>query len=117
MVIAAIIVDGLFSGAGLIPHVRPARSSIFQSIKVDYKLFTNVAALAVFAALFLLTVRRGATDPVCGMKADKAKALRADFAGHTYYFCSQACQRAFEANPAHYLDGRAIPPEVQAAAQ
>jgi uncharacterized protein len=64
MVIAALIVDGLFSGAGLIPHVRPTRANIFGSIRVDYKLFTNILGLAVFAALFALTVRRGATGPV-----------------------------------------------------
>jgi hypothetical protein len=64
MVIAALIVDGLFSGAGLIPHVRPTRANIFGSIHVDYKLATNIAGLVVFAALFALTVRRGATDPV-----------------------------------------------------
>ena len=29
----------------------------------------------VFVALFALTLRRGATDPVCGMKVDRAKAL------------------------------------------
>ena len=55
MVIAALIVDGLFSGAGLIPHARPTRADIFSSIKVDYKLFTNVLGVAVFAALFALT--------------------------------------------------------------
>jgi uncharacterized membrane protein YraQ (UPF0718 family)/YHS domain-containing protein len=104
MVTAAIIVDGLFSGAGLIPHVRPTRSGIFGSIHVDYKLFTNIAGVAVFAVLFVLTVRRGATDPVCGMKADRAKALRIDFAGDTYYFCSQGCLHAFEANPEQYME-------------
>jgi hypothetical protein len=102
MVIAALIVDGLFSGAGLIPHARPTRAGIFGAIRVDYKLFTNIAGLAAFAALFALTVRRGATDPVCGMKADRAKALRVDVAGDTYYFCSRGCLHAYEANPERY---------------
>jgi hypothetical protein len=96
MVIAALIVDGLFSSAGLIPHVRPTRADIFSSIRVDYKLFTNILGVAVFAALFALTMRRGAADPVCGMKVDRAKALHMDFAGDTYYFCSQGCRHAFE---------------------
>jgi hypothetical protein len=99
MVIAALIVDGLFSGAGLIPHVRPTRADIFSSIRVDYRLFTNILGVAVFAALFALTARRGASDPVCGMKVDRAKALRMEFAGDTYYFCSQRCLHAFETNP------------------
>jgi uncharacterized membrane protein YraQ (UPF0718 family)/YHS domain-containing protein len=106
MVIAALIVDGLFSGAGLIPHVRPTRAAIFGSIHVDYKLFTNILGFAVFAVLFVLTVRRGATDPVCGMKADKAKALRMDFAGDTFYFCSQGCLHAFETDPQKYSNRR-----------
>jgi uncharacterized protein len=98
MVIAALIVDGLFSGAGLIPHVRPSRADIFGSIKIDYKLFTNILGIAIFAALFALTIRRGATDPVCGMKVDRAKAVRVDVAGKTHYFCGRHCARTFEAN-------------------
>ena len=106
MVIAALIVDGLFSSVELIPHIRPTRADIFGSIRLDYKLFTNAVAIAVFAALFTLTMRRGATDPVCGMKADRGKALRMDFAGDTYYFCSQRCLHAFEAHPERYADRR-----------
>jgi uncharacterized protein len=96
MVIAALIVDGLFSGLGLIPQARPTRADIFSSIKIDYKLFTNVLGVAIFATLFALTMRRGVTDPVCGMKVDRAKAVRVDFAGETFYFCSQHCAHAFE---------------------
>jgi len=99
MVSAALIVDGLFSSAGLIPSVRPTRGDIFSSIKVDYKLFTNILGVAIFAALFMLTRQRGATDPVCGMKVDKAKALHIDFGKETFYFCSEHCLHAFEANP------------------
>ncbi len=78
MVLAALLVDGLFSAAGLIPDARPTRADIFSEIKVDYKLFTNILGVAIFAALFALTMRRGATDPVCGMKVDKAKAIRVE---------------------------------------
>src|SRR5438093_657842 len=67
MVAAALLVDGLFSGLGLIPTgPRPSRGDIFGSVSVDYKLFLNILGLAVFAVLFWLTQRRGATDPVCG---------------------------------------------------
>ena len=96
MVTAALIVNGLFSGVGLIPHIRPTRADIFSPIKVNYTLVTNILALAIFAALCALTVRRGASDPVCGMKVDKARAVRMDFAGDSYYFCSQGCLHAFE---------------------
>lgn len=91
IVLAALIVNGLFSVAGLIPHARPTRGDIFGQVKLNYKLFTNILGLAVFAALFALTMRRGATDPVCGMKVDKAKAIRIEQNGHTLYFCSDHC--------------------------
>jgi uncharacterized protein len=63
MVAAALIVDGLFSAAGLIPHARPTRADIFSSIKIDYKLFTNILGVAIFATLFALTKRRSKPDP------------------------------------------------------
>jgi uncharacterized protein len=99
IVSAALIVDGLFSVAGLIPQTRPTRADIFSSIGIDYKLFTNILGVAVFAALFALTMRRGVTDPVCGMKVDKAKAIRMEFGEDTFYFCSEHCLHAFEAQP------------------
>jgi hypothetical protein len=67
MVIAALIVDGIFSALGLIPTgPRPSRGDIFGSIRVDYKLFLNLLGVAIFAVLFWLTARRGVTDPMCG---------------------------------------------------
>ena len=108
MVGAALIVDGLFSAAGLIPETRPTRAEIFSSIGLDYKLFLNVIGLVVFAALFGITMRRGVTDPVCGMKVDRAKALRLELAGRTYYFCSEHCRSQFESDPESYT-GKAGP--------
>lgn len=108
MVIAALIVDGMFSALGLIPTgPRPTRADIFSSIAVNYKLALNVLGLAIFAALFWLTARRGASDPVCGMKVDRAKALATEFAGETHYFCSTDCLHAFETDPDKHLGGRA----------
>ncbi len=99
MVAAALIVDGLFSAAGLIPQVRPTRADIFSSVKIDYKLATNILALGIFAALFSLTMRRGATDPVCGMKVDKDKAVRRVRDGRTHFFCSEHCAASFKTQP------------------
>jgi uncharacterized membrane protein YraQ (UPF0718 family)/YHS domain-containing protein len=100
MVAAALIVEGVFSALDLIPSgARPTRTDIFSSVTVNYKLFLNLAGLAVFAMLFGLTARRGATDPVCGMKVDRAKAVKKEFAGQTFYFCSEHCLHAFEATP------------------
>jgi uncharacterized membrane protein YraQ (UPF0718 family)/YHS domain-containing protein len=104
MVIAALIVDGIFSAAGLIPTARPSRADIFGTVSLDYKLFLNVLGLVIFTALFWLTVRRGATDPVCGMKVDRSKAVTKEFAGQTFYFCSQHCLHAFEVEPQRYLE-------------
>src|SRR5436305_9066777 len=100
MVVAALVIDALFSGLNLIPSgPRPSRGDIFGSIKVDYKLLLNVLGLVIFSALFYLTMRRGATDPVCGMKVDRSKALTAERNGRTYHFCSQHCLHQFQTEP------------------
>jgi uncharacterized membrane protein YraQ (UPF0718 family)/YHS domain-containing protein len=96
MVVAALLVDLVFGGFGLIPTAHPSRADVFGSVRVDYKLALNVVATAVFATLWWLTVRRGATDPVCGMKVDRSKALTAEHAGRTSYFCSEDCRDGFE---------------------
>jgi YHS domain-containing protein len=115
IVIAALIVDGLFSLVGLIPETRPSREDIFGSIELDYKLILNLFGLVIFAALFYLTVRRGATDPVCGSRVDRAKAVTLELAGHSYYFCSEHCRAEFEANPDRYTKGKPVPAGAHAA--
>jgi uncharacterized membrane protein YraQ (UPF0718 family) len=60
IVIAALVVDGLFGIFGLIPTgPRPTREDIFGMVKVDYKLFLNLAGTAIFIALFWLSRGRG----------------------------------------------------------
>jgi uncharacterized membrane protein YraQ (UPF0718 family) len=108
MVIAALIIDVLFSALDLIPSgPRPTREDIFGSVELDYKLVLNLIGLAIFAALFYLTMRRGATDQVCGMKVDRSKAQRLQHAGSTYFFCSEHCKARFEADPAQYARAEA----------
>jgi uncharacterized membrane protein YraQ (UPF0718 family)/YHS domain-containing protein len=103
MVIAALVVDGLFSAADLIPSgPRPSRADVFGSVELDYKLVLNAVALIVFAALFWLTARRGVADPVCGMKVDRAKAVERELDGESFHFCSEHCLRAFEREPDRY---------------
>jgi len=97
MVSAAVIVDLLFAVLGLTPTARPTRADIFSSIKVDYKLFTNILGIAIFAVLLGLTMRRGATDPVCGMKVDRSKAIQMEFGRETFYFCGEHCAHVYEA--------------------
>ncbi len=96
MVAAALIVSGLFGAAGLIPTgPRPSRADIFATITVNYTLLLDVLALVAFAALLRLTARRGVTDPICGMKVDRDKAIRMQRGAETVYFCSEHCRDAF----------------------
>jgi uncharacterized membrane protein YraQ (UPF0718 family)/YHS domain-containing protein len=113
MVVAALLVDLIFSAVGLIPEARPSTEEVFGSIELDYKLVLNVFALIAFAVLLGLTIRRGATDPVCGMKIDRAKALRAEHGDHSYHLCSEYCLQAFEAEPERYLCSASEPARRQ----
>jgi uncharacterized membrane protein YraQ (UPF0718 family) len=115
MAIAALIVNGVFSALGLVPAgVRPSRGHIFSAIRIDYKLGLNVLGVVIFLALFWLTVRRGVTDPVCGMKVDRANAVTQHIGDETFYFCSAHCRHAFEADPERYRPGRRRPVTVTA---
>ena len=115
MVIAALLVNGLFSLLGAIPSgPRPTRADIFGSLQVNYKLFLNVLGLAIFAALFWITTRRGATDPMCGMKVDRAKAVKKEVAGATLYFCSEHCLHAYESGQSRDLGKAATPTRAAA---
>jgi uncharacterized membrane protein YraQ (UPF0718 family)/YHS domain-containing protein len=103
MVLAALIVAGLFSALDLVPSgPRPTRNDIFSAVHVDYKLALNILGLVIFAGLFGLTVRRGITDPVCGMTVDRAKAKTLTVDGRTVYFCSDHCRHGYESDPDRY---------------
>jgi len=95
MVLAGLAVAGLFAAFGAIPATRPSRSDLFGAVQLDYTLVLNILGLAVFVALFGLTMRRGVKDPVCGMTVDRNTALRAERGGTSYHFCSDACRQAF----------------------
>ena len=108
MVLAGLAVAGLFGAFGLIPSVRPTRSDLFGHVQLNYTLMLNIFAVAVFLAFFVMTTRRGATDPICGMRVDRAKALTAERDGRTWYFCSDVCRTTFVSGDgghgAHGLD-------------
>ena len=54
-----------------------------------------------------------AKDLVCGMEvAEQRAANPREYQGRTYYFCSVACQRRFDADPAHYADPRMAQEDV-----
>ena len=72
MVVAALVVDGIFSALGLVPTHRPSLASISERpITWNYTTVLDLVFTAVFVALIALTLRRGAKDPVCGMAVDR----------------------------------------------
>jgi YHS domain-containing protein len=47
-------------------------------------------------------------DPVCGMTVDVGNTrLVSAYRGESYWFCAEACRRAFEKNPDKYLAAKA----------
>jgi P-type Cu+ transporter len=45
------------------------------------------------------------TDPVCGLEINEKKSeFQAQFAGRKYFFCSEECQKEFEADPGGYVE-------------
>jgi uncharacterized protein len=110
MVLAALVVDLVFGALGLIPTgARPTREDVFGSIQLDYKLVLNAIGAAIFVTLFAMTMRRGATDPVCGMTVDRGKALTLEHDGHMHHFCSEHCRERFGEEPERYCGGGAQP--------
>jgi uncharacterized protein len=65
IIIAALIVDGVFGLVGLVPTgPRPTRDDVFGSVGLNYKLVLNVIATAIFLALFWLS-RGGSASSHC----------------------------------------------------
>jgi uncharacterized membrane protein YraQ (UPF0718 family) len=54
MVMAALVVDGVFGVAGLIPDERPQTDDIMGGVALDYKLALNLTGAVVFTALWWL---------------------------------------------------------------
>jgi YHS domain-containing protein len=69
----------------------------------------NALGVVAFAALFALTMRRGATDPVCGMTVDRGKALSLEHRGKRHYFCGPGCRTRFEQDPDRFTGGARAP--------
>jgi uncharacterized protein len=104
MALAALAVDGIFGWAGLIPQTRPSIESVTErAITWNYTAALNLVFTLVFFALFALTFRRGARDPVCGMTVDRTKALSLEHRGRRYFFCGPGCRTKFEADPEQYV--------------
>jgi YHS domain-containing protein len=70
----------------------------YYGTRFALKLVAVMFIVMVAAALLWLTVRRGATDPVCGVRVDRrATKHRAEREGRNYFFCSAHCRREFVA--------------------
>ena len=42
-------------------------------------------------------------DPVCGMRVEEKRSeFETQFAGKKYFFCSEECRQAFQADPDEY---------------
>src|SRR4029079_10614932 len=101
MVVAALAVDGIFSALGLVPSTRPSVDSIVErGVSWKYTAVLNNVFTALAGALCVLTRRRGARDPVCGMTVDRGTALTAERGGRTYFFCGPGCRAKVEAGTA-----------------
>jgi putative ABC transport system ATP-binding protein len=53
-----------------------------------------------------------ATDPVCGMKVEREKAVMTEWEGQSYSFCSRGCRNEFLEDPRQFLD--ALPEQKSA---
>jgi uncharacterized membrane protein YraQ (UPF0718 family)/YHS domain-containing protein len=104
MVIAALLVDGLFALVGLVPAHRPSIESIVdRPVTWNYTSVLDVIFGVVFVALIALTLRRGSKDPVCGMTVDRnAGGPMTEHGGRTYFFCGTHCKHTFDARPEAY---------------
>ena len=83
---------------------RPSIESISErDIAWNYTTVLNIVFIVVAAALFALTLRRGAKDPVCGMTVARATPHTSTYEGKTVYFCSAHCKKRFDEDPEQYI--------------
>jgi uncharacterized membrane protein YraQ (UPF0718 family)/YHS domain-containing protein len=107
---AGLIVEAIFSAAGLVPHTRP-RQVVAPHFTLDYTTVLNVLFLLAFAGMVWLARNRErlgggagyATDPVCGMQVQTANAPASrTHAGRIFYFCCDRCAQRFDSEPAPF---------------
>ena len=105
IVLAALVVGGIFGAPGLIPTDAAAIDSITER-GIDVELHDGAEHRLPRGrrALVGLTLRRGARDPVCGMTVDRSTSFTSEWRGQTYYFCGAGCKGRFDADPELYLD-------------
>jgi YHS domain-containing protein/uncharacterized membrane protein YraQ (UPF0718 family) len=104
---AGLVVEAIFSAAGLVPTIRPTRI-VATSFSWNYTSILNIVFLVVFGYLYWLYRNRErlgggagyAIDPVCGMQVRTANApAHARHSHQDYWFCSDRCAEHFRADP------------------
>ena len=71
---------------------------------MDHEVVTAPSAPSTHTHDHAAPAEGGVLDPVCGMTVDPHTAKhRADYHGHTYYFCAAGCKTKFAADPQKYL--------------
>ena len=76
----------------------------FRADPTRFVAVAPVAGAAAPAAKPAEDLPETATDPVCGMTVDPARAEHSHaYGGQTYYFCCAGCRVKFEADPDRYL--------------
>ena len=98
MAVSALVVDGVFSALGLIPAHRPSIASVAERpITWNYTSVLDIVFAVVFVALFALTLRHGARDPMCGMTVDRRSGGPTSRVGRrVVYFCGPGCKARFD---------------------
>ncbi len=108
MAAAGLVVEGIFTWAGLVPTERP-EAIVSEHFSWNYTTFLNITFLGLFGVLYWLHRNRArlgggvgfAFDPVCGMQVRTANApAQVTVGGHTHYFCSDHCRERFESDHA-----------------
>jgi uncharacterized protein (TIGR03382 family) len=110
MAAAGLIVQGMFSAAGLVPS-RATGQVAPTSFRWDYTTYLNIVFLALFAALYWVYRHRErwgggqgyALDPVCGMQVRTSDApAHVTHHGRSVWFCSDHCKERFAAEPQRF---------------
>jgi uncharacterized protein len=110
MAAAGLIVEVMFSSAGLIPHNR-SHAIVSTSFQWNYTTYLNIVFIAFGGYLYWLYRNRAhlgggagyATDPVCGMQVEMTNApASCTHNGHRYWFCSDRCAERFADEPARF---------------
>jgi YHS domain-containing protein/uncharacterized membrane protein YraQ (UPF0718 family) len=118
---AGLVVQAVFSAAGLVPRHRPTRL-VPTTLAWNYTTVLNIVFLLAFAGLYWLYRHRErlgggtgyATDPVCRMQVRVSEAPAHRRLGHQdYWFCSDHCAIRFDAHPERYRSGATGSPEPE----